>query len=141
MTDKIVGIYRDISQLIIGAVVEDTEEKLVLRRALLLTVEKDPNNPGVRPRFYPISLLTTDPIFHVVSLLDDQSLEFPVTFWKKQTLTGTLELSKQIKDLYEQKFMGELPGTPVESTHEPTLGKSIDPKDNIIQLYDPSDDG
>lgn len=110
MEQKIVGLYKDISQFIIGVLVEETEEKIVLRRAFLTTVEKDPNNAsGVVPNFIPITLLTLKPPFHVMGLLKEKNIDFPLTFWKKNCLTGLLEIEDGLKIMYERNFLSQFP--------------------------------
>jgi len=125
--EQIVGIYKDISQLIIGILVEETDEKVVLRRALLVSVEKEKTGNSVVPNFFPVTLLTLDPPFHLMGFLKEQSIDFPTTYWKKNLLNpNILELNDQVKNVYNQNFVG-LP---------PTVNPSPpSPEDNIIKLF------
>jgi hypothetical protein len=130
--EKIVGIYTDISQFIIGLLVEETDDKIVLNRALYTTVEKDPANPGVIPRFYPVTLLTIDPPFHVMGFLKDfqNTIDFPTTFWKNRCLSGVLELTDQMKDVYNRNFAGLIPNVDAPAPANPSA-----PENNIVKMY------
>lgn len=128
--EQIVGIYKDISQFIVGTLVEETDEKIVLKRALLVSVERDKNGKGVVPNFFPITLLTLDPPFHIMGFLKDKSIDFPTTFWKKTMLNpNILELEEQVKTIYSQNFAGLLPSSPVPA--QPPANA----EDNIIKLF------
>lgn len=131
MTDQILGVYKDIGQFIIGTVVSEDEETITLKRSLLTTVEANPTQPGVVPRFFPASLLSIDPPFHVLGFLKaPPSIDFPITLTKKFLLRQPEEVSDQMKELYLRNFAGvpsELPKPPPQNPKSP--------EDNIVNLY------
>lgn len=130
---KVVGIYTSTSQFYIGLLIEETDEKIVLNRALYTTVEKDPNNPGVIPKFYPASLLTVDPPFHVMGFLKEYqgSIDFPMIFWKNACASGVLELTEQMVELYKRNFAGIMP----TSIDAPPPSDPVSPENNIVKMY------
>ena len=130
MTEQILGVYKDIGQFIIGTLVSEDEDTITLKRSLLTTVEANPSQPGVIPRFYPASLLSIDPPFHVIGFLKaPPSIDFPITLRKNNLLRQPEEVSDQMKELYLRNFIGVPPE--VEAT--PQNPKS--PEDNIVNLY------
>lgn len=127
--EQIVGIYRDISQFIVGILVNETDTHIVLRRALLCSIEKDKAGNGVVPTFFPLTLLTLDPPFHVMGFLKEQSIDFE-TWFKKEDMINPYkhELVDQVKNIYIQNFVGMTP---------PVINASPQkaPEDNIINLF------
>lgn len=129
-SERIVGLYRDISQFIIGTVVEEDDTFITLKRALMVSVEKDPTKEGVIPRFFPISLLTIDPPFHVMPFLNgEQTIDFPVRFRKDMLLRPVEALNDPIIQMYHRNFQG-IDSKPLPQPEDP---KS--PEENIITLY------
>jgi len=126
---KIIGLYKDISQFIVGILVDETDEQVTLRRALLVSVEKDKNGNGVVPNFFPITLLTLDPPFHLMGFLKEADIDFPTTFQKKSLLNPkVLELNDQVVQIYLKNFIDLNP---------PTLPPTPkNPENNIIKLFD-----
>ena len=125
--EQIVGIYRDISQFIVGILVNETDTHIVLRRALLCSIEKDKNGNGVVPNFFPLTLLTLDPPFHVMGFLKEQSIDFETSFKKEDLLNpNKLEIVDQVKNIYIQNFVGMA---------QPPVAPSTPPGDNIINLF------
>jgi len=126
--EQIVGIYRDISQFIVGILVNETDTHIVLRRALLCSIEKDKAGNGVVPTFFPLTLLTLDPPFHVMGFLKEQSIDFETSFKKEDLLNpNKLELVDQVKNIYIQNFVGMTPPVVNPGTKPP--------EDNIINLF------
>lgn len=131
--EQIVGIYKDISQFIVGTLVEETDEKIVLKRALLVSVEREKNGNGVVPNFFPVTLLTLDPPFHIMGFLKEKSIDFETTYWKKNMINpNILELEEQVKTIYSQNFAGILPSSSVPA--HPTAPQPS-AEDNIIKLF------
>jgi len=134
--EQIVGIYKDISQFIIGILVKETDTHVVLRRALLVSVERDKNGNGLVPNFFPVTLLTLDPPFHMMGFLKEQNIDFE-TWYKKDTLLNPVpqELNDQVTQVYMQNFIGVLP--PNASAPLPVEGKSESksPENNIVKLF------
>jgi len=134
--EQIVGIYKDISQFIIGILVKETDTHVVLRRALLVSVERDKNGNGLVPNFFPVTLLTLDPPFHMMGFLKEQNIDFE-TWYKKDTLLNPVpqELNDQVTQVYMQNFIGVLP--PNASVPLPVEGKSEGktPENNIVKLF------
>lgn len=130
--EQIVGIYKDISQFIIGILVKETETHYVLRRALLVSVEREKNGNGLVPNFFPVTLLTLDPPFHMMGFLKEQNIDFETWYAKDSLLNPALqELNDQVKNVYLQNFVGVLP--PNASPPLPVASKS--PEDNIVKLF------
>ena len=132
MTEKIIDLYKDISQFIIGTVVEDTETTVTLKKALLAVAANNPNGGGPVPQFFPLSLISTDPPFHVMGFLEQPfSFDFPVKFNKDNILAYDLPLSEVMKSLY-LKYLESIP-SPTVSNPPPSNPKN--PEENIISLY------
>jgi hypothetical protein len=127
--EQIVGLYKDISQLIVGILVKETETHYVLRRALLCSVDKDKNGQGVVPNFFPVTLLTVDPPFHAMSFFKTPNIDFETWYKKEDLLNPEIqELNDQIVGVYRQNFVGSAPPSVPPQ-------QSASPNDNVIKLF------
>lgn len=130
--EQIVGIYKDISQFIIGILVKETDTHVVLRRALLVSVEREKNGQGLVPNFFPVTLLTLDPPFHMMGFLKEQNIDFETWYKKEDLLNPNIqELNDQVKQVYQQNFVGIVPPNAAQVANSGPKS----PEDNIVKLF------
>jgi hypothetical protein len=135
MSEKIVALYKDVSQFIIGTVVEETETHVTIKKALLAVAANNPNGGGPVPQFFPLSLVSTEPPFHAMGFLEQpQSLDFPVKFNKDNLLAYDLPLSEVMKALY-LRYVESVPKTSESGPPLPEPTNPKNPEENIVSLY------
>ena len=126
MENKVVGILKDISELVVGNLVEETSEYVRLNKPVLVGLKKAANGANVEP--LPLSLLSIDPPFHVMNFLKNPLQEFEITLYKNRCLTGVLEMSEQLVGFYNTAFNTSAPAPQ-------NLFESKPAEDNIVKLF------
>lgn len=123
MSEKIVGVVKDISQFIVGIVVAETDEVLTLRNAALLGISNQGSQINIQ--FIPLDLLSLQPPLGVKHLVKDPSLPLDVELQKKSLLYSNLELNDNVIGNYKN-FIGQ---------NVPAVPQSSAPDQNIVKLF------
>jgi hypothetical protein len=128
MEDKIIGILKDISQLVVGVVATETEETISLRDPVLMGIAGQGNQVNIS--LIPLDILSiqpTVPIRHP-NIVKDPSKEILFTFNKNNVLAHGIELSEGVVQNYKQ-FTNRSP------IITPTTQGIVAPNDNIVKLF------
>lgn len=132
MSEKIIGLVKDISQFIIGTVVSETDQAVTLKNAAILGISN--NGPQINIQFIPLDILTLQPPLGIRDLIKDRFSPLEVTFKKDDLLFYNLDLSDNVIANY-QNFVGNaFPGM----GQPPPMGNPApnNPDQNIIKLFD-----
>ena len=122
MEEKIVGILKNISELLVVAVVSEDEKVIVVKNPAFLGINGV--NGQININFIPVEMLSLAPAVNIRNLLADPTVEILYTFEKSALLHYNLELSKNVVDNY--KAINNKSQAPV-----PALEKT----DNIVKLF------
>lgn len=128
---KYKAIYRDVGQIVIGELVEETKAKVVLKNPALLNIVQDGQSLNVQ--FIPMEFIQLNPRpISIKSLLKEEAVEgFTLTFDKNQILNADVELKDDFFNGYEQAMNPSQIVTPpsglVDSSGE-LIGNSTPPK-------------
>lgn len=124
---KIIGILKDISQLVIGDVVTENNTHVTIKDAVLLGIS--PKGSQLNISFIPLDLLTLEPVFGIKNLLKDPTQELQYTFNKKDVLQANIELNDNVIENYKKATAKQPSFMIPETTQELT------PEDNIVKLF------
>lgn len=132
MEEKIIGILKDISQLIIGAVVSETDEIIVIKDAVLLGIGGQGNNVNIS--LIPLDILSIQPVVPIKhpNIVKDPSKELTFTFRKDAVLNYDIEMADSVIQNYKQVTNRSnlvLPSNPGIVTPKGNA------EDNIVKLF------
>lgn len=127
MSEKIVGIVKSVSQFLIGSVVSETSEIVVLKNVAMLGISGSGAQTNIQ--FIPLDMLSLDPPFGIRNLLKNQAVELDVSVRKSDILFYVEDLSDMVVNNYTNFVMTAFPGArqgaPV-----------VNPDQNIVKLFD-----
>lgn len=121
MEQKTIGILKDISQLVIGTLVEETDEWGVLEDARILGISS--KNSQVNINFIPLDLLSLDPIIGLKNMAKDPNENFKFKFVKNNVLLYDVALADNVVENYRKSV-----GRGVTEVIPPN-------SDNIVKLF------
>lgn len=121
MEYKVIGILKNISELIVASLVEETETSLIVKNPAFLGIGGQDGQVNIN--FIPIELLSISPAVNVRSLLAKPTEDILYTFDKKSVLNHKLELAENVVENYKNLTLR--PATPLPPSTE----------DNIIKLF------
>lgn len=132
MEEKIIGILKDISQLIIGEVVGETDETITLKDSVLLGIGGQGNQVNIS--LIPLDILSIQPVVPIKhpNIVKDPSKDITFTFRKDSVLNWNIEMSDNIVQNYKQvtnKSNLVLPSSPGIVTPKGNA------EDNIVKLF------
>jgi hypothetical protein len=130
MNEKIVGVVRDISQFLVGSVVSDTEETIVLKNVALLGISGEGNQTNIQ--FIPLDILSLKPPFGIRNLVKNQSVSLDVPFKKSDLLFYVEDLADVVVSNYKNFTVNAFPGIP-QLGQEPQTANS---EQTIVKLFD-----
>lgn len=125
MKDKIVGILKDISEMLVATIVEVTEDTVVVKDVAFLGIGGQ--NGQVSINFVPMEMLSLQPPVNIRNLLANPTQDLYYTFDKKSVLRWDLELNDNVVTNYKQ-----LTNKSTIVTPDKTIVK---PEQNIIKLF------
>lgn len=99
------AILRDVSQIVIGELVEDNENNVILRKPAILHVGSN-NGGNMNLQFIPLELINLEPVISVRNLLAPEKQEEAVqmSFDKRGVLITDLPLNDQIFNGYAESI-------------------------------------
>jgi hypothetical protein len=122
MEEKIVGILKNISELLVVTVVSEDEKVIVVKNPAFLGINGV--NGQININFIPVEMLSLAPAINIRNLLADPTVEILYTFEKSALLHYNLELSKNVVDNYKAiNNKSQAPAPAPEKT------------DNIVKLF------
>jgi hypothetical protein len=132
MEEKIIGILKDISQLVIGVVVRETDETIVIKDGVLLGIGGQGNNANIS--LIPLDILSINPVVPIKhpNIVKDPSKEIMFTFRKDAVLNYDVEMADSVIQNYKQV-------TNRSNLVMPSNPGIVTPKgnaeDNIVKLF------
>lgn len=111
MEEKVIGIIRNISELIVGVVVSETEDKVVLKDATFLVVANADASGKPNINFVPLEMISMQPPINVRSFVKDSSKSLEFTFYKSALINSDVELNAEIVNHYNMLVRKIQPAT------------------------------
>jgi len=125
MDQKVIGILRDISQLIVATLVEKDDEKIVVENPTFLGISAQ--GPQVNVQFIPVEALSLQPVVQLRNFLANTTEKIQYTFYRKHMLKDEVELSEQIIENYLKTINPSQIIVPDK--------KIATPDENIVKLF------
>lgn len=123
MEEKVIGILKNVSELIVATLIEETSDFVKVKNPAFLGISGQ--NGQINVNFIPIEMLSLQPAVNVRNLMADPTEELTYTFNKNSVLKYDLNLAKNVVDNYVALTSGNGQAS-VEKT--PT-------EDNIVKLF------
>ena len=123
MEEKVIGILKSISELIVAVRVEEDETTIKVKNPAFLGISGQ--NGQININFIPVEMLSLQPSVNVRNLLANPAEELIYTFVKSSVLKHDLVLAQNVIENYQN-----LTGKPAATPEAP---KS--PADNVVQLF------
>lgn len=118
MSEKVIGILKNISELIVATLVEDTPDVVIVKNPAFLGISGQDDKINVN--FIPMEMLSLAPPVNIRNLLSNPTDEIFYTFDKKSVIKYDFELAQNVIDNY--KTLTNKPAT--QNTSE-----------NVIKLF------
>jgi hypothetical protein len=97
---KIMVVLRDLTQLVIGYLVEETDQYYKLDKACMVAISPGQTPGQISIQFAPMDLLSFNPPVSVKSLCDDNNVDETVTISKTSLLRVIPNVRQEILDQY-----------------------------------------
>jgi len=123
MEEKIVGILKNISELLVVDVVSEDEKVIVVKNPAFLGINGV--NGQININFIPVEMLSLAPAVNIRNLLADPTVDILYTFEKSSLLLYDLKLSQNVVDNYKA-INNKVQLQPVAPVASP---------DNIVKLF------
>lgn len=98
----IIGIFRDIGQLIVATLVERHEDRVVVKDPALIGIGGQGQQINIQ--FIPLGVLSPQPVVQVSNLVKNPLDEVLYTFYKDKVLNLEVELADQVIENYKKTF-------------------------------------
>lgn len=128
MEEKVIGILRNISELLVATLVEETDQYVKVKNPAFLGIGGQNNQININ--FIPVEMLSLQPSVNVRNLLANPTEELIYTFYKSTVLIPVLELAQNVKDNYLS--LTKPSGAPVST---PVIEAAKTAEDNIVKLF------
>lgn len=125
MDEKVIGIFRDISQIIVATVVEFDEEKIIVKNPAMLGISAQGQNVTIQ--FIPIEVLSLQPVVQIRNIMANPTEELLYTFYRRDMIKDEIELSDQVVENYKKSFNPSSIITPDKSI--------VKPDEKIVKLF------
>lgn len=102
MEKKYRAVLRDLFQVVIGEVISETKDKLVLKRPCILGIQANGTNMNIQ--FVPFDLINGNPPISLKSILDNDAEITDFVFYKSQLIHDDVPVNPQIFDGYVQSL-------------------------------------
>ncbi len=126
MSESVIGIFRDIGQLIVATLVERGEGKVVVKDPALIGISGQGGQINIQ--FIPLGVLSPQPVVQVSNLLKNPTEELKYTFYEDKVLKLEVELGDQVIENYRKTFNKTTIITPDRSVVPATQG-------DIVKLF------
>jgi len=127
MEEKVIGILKNVSELIVATLVEETDSVIKVKNPAFLGISGQNNQININ--FIPLEMLSLQPSVNVRNLLANQTEELIYTFDKNSVLHSGLDLAQNVIDNYKNLTNGKSDAP----SQTPVINKSAE--DNIIKLF------
>jgi hypothetical protein len=127
MEEKVIGILKNVSELIVATLVEETDSVIKVKNPAFLGISGQNNQININ--FIPLEMLSLQPSVNVRNLLANQTEELIYTFDKNSLLHSGLDLAQNVIDNYKNLTNGKSDAP----SQTPVSNKSAE--DNIIKLF------
>ncbi len=132
MSNKITGLVKDVGQFLVGEVIKEDDNVIVLKNVSMLAISA--NGPQVNIQFVPLDLLSLQPPIGIKNLVKDPSIEFEITYKKENLLFYGLELSDTVISNYKSFSDNKNASLPPNLINTSNISQS--PDENIVKLFD-----
>lgn len=122
MEQKVIGILKNISELIVATLVEETDTAIVVKNPAFLAISGADGQININ--FIPLEMLSIQPPINVRSLLANPAEDLIYTFAKSSVLLYNVSLASNVIDNY--KSLAVRPQSPA-----PTPGSD----QNVVKLF------
>lgn len=124
MEPKVIGILRNISELIVASLVKETKTDIIVKNPAFLGIGGQDGQVNIN--FIPIELLSISPAVNVRSLLSNPGEDILYTFSKNSVLNYKLELADNVVENYKNLTLRQAP----QSVPAPATSQ-----ENIVKLF------
>lgn len=124
MNEKVIGLLKNISELIVATLVEETNSTIVVKNPAFLGISGQ--NGQINVNFIPVEMLSLTPAVNIRNLLANPTEELLYTFEKNSLLQYNLKLAANVVENYNAlttKPVSPAPTAPA-ATH-----------DNVVKLF------
>ena len=122
MEEKVIGILKNVSELIVATLVEETDTTVKVKNPAFLGISGQNNQININ--FIPLEMLSLQPSVNVRNLLANPAEELVYSFDKNSVLKSDLILAQNVIDNYKNLTNGKQSPTPAKSA-----------EDNIVKLF------
>jgi hypothetical protein len=127
MEEKVIGILKNVSELIVATLVEETDTTVKVKNPAFLGISGQNNQININ--FIPLEMLSLQPSVNVRNLLANPTEELVYTFDKNSVLKSDLILAQNVIDNYNNLTSGKSSAQP----QTPATNKSAE--ENIVKLF------
>ena len=124
MEQKVIGILKNISELLVAILVEETETTVKIKNPAFLGISGQNNQVNIN--FIPIEMLSIQPPVNIRNFLADSQQDIVYTFEKNALLKHDFELAENVISNYLNL---------VNSTAKPQEQSALKAEDNIVKLF------
>lgn len=117
---KVIGILKNISELIVATLVEETDTAVVVKNPAFLGISGQDGQVNIN--FIPLEMLSISPAINLRSLLASPTDDIVYTFAKSNVLNANLELAENVIENYKNLTLRQ----PVPQKTE---------EENIVKLF------
>jgi hypothetical protein len=126
MEEKIIGILKNVSELIVATLVEEKDNIIKVKHPAFLGISGQNNQININ--FIPLEMLSIQPSVNVRNLLANPTEELIYTFDKNAMLKTDLDLAQNVIENYKNL-------TSKSPSVQPQVAVNTNPEDNIIKLF------
>lgn len=126
MEEKIIGILKNVSELIVATLVEEKDNIIKVKHPAFLGISGQNNQININ--FIPLEMLSIQPSVNVRNLLANPTEELIYTFDKNAMLKTDLNLAQNVIENYKTL-------TSKSPSIQPQVAVDKNPEDNIIKLF------
>lgn len=100
MEERIIGILRSISELLVATLIEETEKVVKVKNVTFLGISGQSGKVSID--FIPVEMLSLTPPVNVRNLLDNPAEDLVYTFDKSSVLKWDLKLNRDVESNYRK---------------------------------------
>lgn len=122
MEEKVIGILKNVSELIVATLVEETDTTVKVKNPAFLGIAGQNNQININ--FIPLEMLSLQPSVNVRNLLANPTEELIYSFDKNSVLKSDLVLAQNVIDNYKNLTVAKPAPAPAKTAEE-----------NVVKLY------
>lgn len=119
MEEKVIGILKDVSELIVATLIEETDTLIRVKNPAFLGING--KNGQININFIPVEMLSIDPPVNIRNLIANPTADIIFTFAKDRVLKYDFELAQNVIENYRHLT------SPKQAPQKP--------EDNIVKLF------